>query len=481
MEQTQSKSSPATSSTVNRLGIILIVAFLIAAALTAYLTFRTVRDFITSWKLTSLPGVSISSKDPVGGVPVAGGDVVKTPPPLQPVSGPAPVAWDGASRVTVLIMGLDARDYQTDSGPPRTDTMLLLTIDPVSRTAGILSVPRDLWVNIPHGFGYGRINTAYPIGEGNKLPGGGPKLAMETVEELLGVPIQYYAQIDFDAFIKFIDEIGGVKINVPEKITVDPIVNKKNNTITLMPGIQTLPGELALAYARARHTEGGDFDRAQRQQQVIMAIRNQILRFDMIPTMMAKSKNLYDEFSAGVHTNLTLDEVFKLAWLAQQIPEDKIKQGIIAPPKQVSLATSPDGAQQVLKPITDQIRLLRDEIFTDTGPASPAAANMDPAALMKAEAAKVGVRNGTVTAGLAARSSEYLKSLGVDVTQADNAQQVKNYSEITFYTGKPYTVKYLVDLLKIDPIRIHYVNDPTSPVDVLVVLGQDWASKNPMP
>jgi LCP family protein required for cell wall assembly len=481
MEQTQTETQKH-SSTVNQLGIILVVVFLIAGIVTAYLTFRTVRDFITSWKLTSLPGISITNKGPGSSAPIASGDAVITPPPLQPASGPAPVAWDGASRVTVLVMGLDARDWQTGNGPPRTDTMILLTIDPVSHTAGILSIPRDLWVNIPHGFGYNRINTAYPSGEGNKLPGGGPQLAIDTVEELLGVPIQYYAQIDFDAFIKFIDEIGGVKVNVPTKITVDPIVNKnnKNNTITLMPGVQTLTGELALAYARARHTEGGDFDRAQRQQQVIMGIRNQILRFDMIPTFMTKSKALYDEFSAGVHTNLSLDEVFKLAWLAQQIPEDKIKKGIIAPPKQVSLVTQSDGSQ-VLKPITEQIRLLRDEIFTDTGPASPAAANMDPVDLMKTEAAKVGVRNGTVTAGLAARTSEYLKSLGVNVTQADNAQQVKNYTEITFYNGKPYTVKYLVDLMKIDPIRIHYVDDPTSPVDVLVVLGADWAAKNPMP
>jgi LCP family protein required for cell wall assembly len=90
---------------------------------------------------------------------------------------------------------------------------------------------------------------------------------MDTVEELLGVPIDYYAQIDFSAFVRFIDEIGGVKIDVPEKIVVDPLGD--NNSKTLKPGRQTLPGDLALAYARARKTEGGDFDRAQRQQQVI--------------------------------------------------------------------------------------------------------------------------------------------------------------------------------------------------------------------
>jgi LCP family protein required for cell wall assembly len=388
------------------------------------------------------------------------------------------VPWDGASRVTVLIMGLDYRDWQQGEGPPRTDTMILMTIDPLTRTAGMLSIPRDMWVSIPGGFDYGRINTAYQLGEAFKLPGGGPGLAMATVEQLLGVPIDYYAQIDFSAFVRFIDEIEGIKIDVPEKIVIDPLGD--DNMKTLKPGRQVLPGELALAYARARKTEGGDFDRAQRQQQVVLGIRNRILDLNMLPTLIAKSGILYNELSAGVHTNLSLEEAIKLAWLASQIPEDKIKKGVISPPKQVLLVTMPDG-QQVLKPITDQIRLLRDEIITSNGPASPVAANMDPTELMTAEAAKVAVLNGTYTAGLAASTSDYLKSLGVNVVNADNAQQITSYTEITFYTGKPYTVKYLVELMKIDKIRIHHFYDPASPVDVMVSLGQDWANSNPTP
>jgi LCP family protein required for cell wall assembly len=453
-----------------------LVAFLIAAVLTAYLAFIAVRDFVTSWELTSLPGVSIHDATPT---PDASGVVIDPEVPLQPVGGPTPVPWDGAKRVTLLVMGLDYRDWAAGEGPPRTDTMILFTIDPINQTAGMLSIPRDLWVNIPGGFSYGRINTAYQLGEAYQLPGGGPTLAMKTVEELLGVPIDYYAQIDFGAFVRFIDEIGGVKVDVPEKITIDPLGD--DNIKTLKPGVQTLPGELALAYARARKTEGGDFDRAQRQQQVILGIRNQIVRFDQLPRLIAKSGALYSELSSGVHTNLSLDQSIRLAWLASQIPEDKIKRGIIGPPKQVSFATSPDGTQQVLKPITDQIRLLRDEIFTETGPASPAAASMDPTELVQAEAARISILNGTTTPGLAARTSEYLRSLGITVAAEDNAQNAAAYTEITFYTGKPYTVKYLVDLMQIEGIRIHHLYDPASPVDVAVTLGEDWTRNNPMP
>jgi LCP family protein required for cell wall assembly len=116
------------------------------------------------------------------------------------------------------------------------------------------------------------------LGEGSKLPGGGPALAAKTVEALLGVPIHYYAQIDFSAFITFIDAIGGIKIEVTEPIKIDmlgdsPIItnkkqgkqNKGDRTVKVIkPGKYNFSGEMALAYARQRYTQGGDFDRAQR-------------------------------------------------------------------------------------------------------------------------------------------------------------------------------------------------------------------------
>ena len=184
--------------------ILLVLFFLIAAVIIAVFAYRFVRDLVGSWSLTDLPGIQIDAPTPTPSSPD------QTQAVVVPVDGPAPGVptpepWDGASRVTVLIMGLDYRDWEANEGAPRTDTMILLTIDPLTKTGGMLSIPRDLWVNIP-GFGNARINTAYSTGEGNKLPGGGPGLAMKTVEGLLGVPIDYYAQIDFSAFVKFIDE-----------------------------------------------------------------------------------------------------------------------------------------------------------------------------------------------------------------------------------------------------------------------------------
>jgi LCP family protein required for cell wall assembly len=355
--------------------------------------------------------------------------------------------------------------------------MILLTVDPVNRTAGMLSIPRDLWVNIP-GFEYGRINTAYMLGEANKLPGGGPQLAAETVEELLGVKIDYYAQIDFGAFSKFIDTIGGVEVDVTEELRLDPLGNGKIKK--LKPGHYNLPGDLALAYVRLRKTEGGDFDRSQRQQQVIMSIRNRILEYDLLPMLISKAPELYGELSSGIHTNMSLDDAARLAWLAIQIPAENIKQGAIGS-DQVAFATSPDGTQQVLKPLTEKIRALRDEIFTNTGPANPLANTQDLAALVKEENARVSVLNGSSSSGLAARTTDYLKMQGINVVNTGNAGQLVATTQITFYYGKPYTLKYLVDLMGISNFHILYVNDPSKPYDLEITVGDDWAHSGKLP
>lgn len=462
--------------------IVLLAVFVIAAGITAYLTFTGVRDLVASWEITGLPGMTIRDATPTPGT--ESGSQAEAALPVvaaDPSLGPKPVPWDGASRVTLLIMGLDYRDWESGQGAaPLTDTMMLLTIDPLTKTAGMLSIPRDLWVGIP-GRGYARINTAYKNGEIFKYPdGGGPGLAMATVEGLLGVPVDYYAIIEFGAFIRFIDEIGGVKIDIPEKIQVDPLGD--NNTKTLKPGRQVLPGDLALAYVRARKGAGDDFGRAQRQQQVVLGIRDRILDFNQLPSLISRSGALYEDLSSGIHTNLNLDDSIKLAWLGAQIPKENIKQGAIAPPKMVFPASveTEEGTQEVLKPITEEIRVLRDEIFTSSGAIGPVDPNADLAELVKAEGARVSVLNGTGTPNLASLTSEYLTGLGVNVTETGNAAQGASLTTITFYTAKPYAVKFLFETLNVQEYAIRYESNPSSPVDVTVTLGNDWAANNSM-
>jgi LCP family protein required for cell wall assembly len=457
----------------------LIAAFFIIAIIAGIVAFNVVRDFVASWKLTSLPGEPVpqaKSTLPASATAGAGEKPLPTIPsgPLQPVTGPTPKPWDGVSRINVLVMGLDYRDWEAGE-IARTDSMMLLTLDPLTKTAGMLSIPRDMWVNIP-GFDYGKINTAYFLGESWKLPGGGPGLAIKTVEEFLGVPIQYYAQIDFQAFVDFVDRIDGININVPAEIKVDPL--GPANTVILKPGVQHVWGAVALAYARARYTENGDVDRAARQQQVIMGILKRVTKPDVFPLLLSRAPQIYQDISAGIHTNMTLDQAIQMALLVTQISPDTIRQRVIGTDA-FSFGKSPEGLD-ILKPIPDRIRIIRDEVFTTGGPVSPASVGQNPAELMKAENARVSIQNGTQTPGLASRTSEYFKGLSINVVNETNSE-LKSLSFLIVYSSKPYTAAYLAKLLDIPSSRILNRTDPNIPYDVAVILGNDWVKKTPTP
>ncbi len=458
--------------TLSPLRLGLITLFIIAAMFAAYAAYVKSYGFFLSFDVAKIPGLAIKNNPP------ASSSLDGTPgPTLVPTSssGPLPLPWDGASRVTILVMGLDYRDWEAGDGPPRTDTMILLTVDPLTKTAGMLNVPRDLWVNIP-GFDYARINTAYPLGIAYEVPGGGPGLAMQTVESLLGVPIDYYAIIDFFAFEQFIDELGGIYVDVPAEITVDPI--GKGNTVTLQAGRQLLDGGTALAYARARHTAGGDFDRAQRQQQVILAIKDRAI--ELGPAQLAaRAPAIYSELAAGIHTDLSLDDALRLAWLALDIPATSVQRGAIAA-NAIMMAKSPDGTQDILIPLPDQIRLIRDQVFASSTMASPGLSSGDARANMQSEGASIAVSNGTYVEGLATKTQAYLQSQGANVVGTQNNDYI-TYTRIIDYTGKPYTDRYLVDLMKITQYSIEFNFNTDSKVDVLVILGDDWAGNNPMP
>ena len=457
----------------------LMIAFVVLAVAAGVVGFIFVRNLVLTWTTTDLPGVPVASggnqqQMEEGFVPT--GEEYEIP--LQEAGDLEADPWDGASRVNMLIMGLDYRDWEAGD-IPRTDSMILLTLDPVTYSAGMLSIPRDMWVNIP-GFGHGKINTAYFLGEANKLPGGGPALAVATVEEFLGVPINFYAQIDFQAFVDFIDEIGGVDIHVQEAMTIDPI--GQGNTIHLQPGVQTFDGATTLAYARARYTEGGDFDRAERQQQVIMAVLDNILNYYSLPKLVANSNNLYQILANGIKTNLTLQQAIQLAWTVSKIPNpvENINRAVITP-DMLTFDTSPDGLS-IMIPIPDEIRILRDSIFAESGPLSPVVSTNGGNAsdLMRDENARVAIQNGTSSGGLASSTAQYFSSQGLSIVEETNASSHYSYSEMIIYNGKPYTIQYLSDLMGIPSNRIYNQYNPDSYADVVVILGEDWAENNPI-
>ncbi|NLN70648.1 MAG: LCP family protein [Chloroflexi bacterium] len=450
---------------------IILGVLLVLALFGSIFAFRIIRYVVSTNQTFSLPG------DPlINALPSTEGD---DPDDLSAIGFapsanlPTPEPWDGVSRVNLLLMGLDYRDWEAGE-TPRTDTMIVLTFDPLSDTAGMLSVPRDLWVPIP-GFEYNKINTAYYLGEIYNLPGGGPGLAMKTIEELLGIPIQYYAQIDFQAFVDFINHIDGVRLTFDEPMVLDR--RGKWNTVTIEPGIVTLSGEYALAYVRSRAGEGGDFGRAQRQQHFIMAVRDRILEFDMMPKLVANAPQIYNDIAAGVHTNMSVNEVIKLAWSALDLDRDAIKTLVISN-EYTSMAESEDGLE-ILRPIPDKIRLLRDEVF-GTGDLLGPASRGEIGEIIAEEGARVSVRNGSSHTGLAAQTAEWLRTQGFNVVEETSAEYTV-YSQIYIYGGTPYAMKFLAEASGISEMNIHYNDEADVGFDIIFIMGDDWANNNPMP
>jgi len=431
----------------------LVVFFLVIAGSAGLFAFGQVRQFIAASDM--LPAFTMEQGETK--------DVVYEP------GKPLP-RWEGTERVNVLVMGIDQREQE--QGPWRTDTILVLTIDPITMSGGMLSIPRDLWVPIP-GYEEGRINTAHYLGELYDYPGGGPALAVKTVQYNLGVPIHHYARVNFTAFEKLIDVIGGIDVYVEEEITdaMYPDEGYGYDPLYISAGWQHFNGEMALKYARTRHSAGGDFDRAKRQQQVLLAIFKQVTRADKMPQLASRAPELWRTLQGSVVTDLTLDEIIALAQLASEVDSESIRYGVVDE-HYTQFWGTPDG-QQVLIPLRDRIRELRDYIFTTEAPAPQQ--TEDPAAENENEAATIAVLNGTTTAGLAGLTADFLQQQGLQVVRTDNADR-SDYAEslVIVYTGKTHTAEQIVNTLGLPSTALVHGNDPNAEEDISVILGSDY-------
>jgi polyisoprenyl-teichoic acid--peptidoglycan teichoic acid transferase len=441
----------------NRLLIIWLAGFSIIGLIAALIFFNLVRDLVRNWNTTALAA------------PPASGVSITNPQTGQPVVPEVPT-WTGVERVTVLLLGIDERKQET--GPFRTDTMLVLTIDPVAKTAGILSIPRDLWVRIPAMDTDGKINTAHFLGDAYNYPGGGPALAVETVKQELGIPAAYYVRFNFDSFEKVVDAIGGVDICVAETID-DPeypaLDNYGFDPLHIDAGCQHMNGALALKYARTRHT-GTDFDRAKRQQQVILAVRDKVIQQNLLPQLVAQAPSLLDTLQHAIKTNLSLDQIIQLAKLATQIDPKNIKQATIDENMVVAYNTPTDPPQNVLVPIRDKFRELREKFFNSVPAANPSG----EAAALAADAARIVVENGTQINGLAARTSDRLKAAGynvVEVTSADRFDYTQ--SQIISYLNDTTLAAAIARTLGL-PMSAIVTSTMSADVDLKLVLGSDY-------
>lgn len=216
---------------------------------------------------------------------------------------PDPPKWEGKEPVNILLMGVDARGL-TEGEIPRSDTMLVASLNPVSKKISLFSLLRDTYTDIP-GYGRDRINTAITHG---------PNVAMQAAGDLLGIPIQYYIYTDFQGFIELVDAVGGVDFEVEKDMKYTSKADKHEYDIDLKQGMQHLDGEKALMYVRFRHDALSDFSRTERQRELLKAIADKM----QTTTSIAKLPSILNEVNPYIDTNLTLNDMWKLASVGYQ-------------------------------------------------------------------------------------------------------------------------------------------------------------------
>ncbi|GGG24010.1 LCP family protein [Paenibacillus abyssi] len=212
-----------------------------------------------------------------------------------------PPKWEGTERVNILLLGGDGR-AENSNGIARSDSILIASLDPVTKKAHLFSVLRDTYVDIP-GHGNGRINTAITLG--------GPNLAMETVGNLLGLDIQYYVYAEFEGFKSLIDAIGGIDFEVEKDMTWIDNADGNRYDINLKKGFQHLDGDEALQYVRFRHDAMSDFTRTERQRNFMKAVA---LEMQSTWNLLRMTK-IIESVQPYIETNLSAQDMLRLGQL----------------------------------------------------------------------------------------------------------------------------------------------------------------------
>ncbi len=265
----------------------------------------------------------------------------------------APARMD--QTLNVLLLGSDRRP---DDPVWRTDVIMIAFLDTTNGRAAILSLPRDLYVNIPTRGG-DRINIADFWGEYTKYPGGGPGLLKDVIAENFGIRIDKYARVDFDGFKQIVNTLGGIDVNVPcdlEDDFIDPTSPTGFRHFSVTAGINHMDGDTALMFVRQRHNTG-DVSRAQRQQRVVYALRDRILQ----PDIVTKIPALFQQFSSTVQTDFGTIDLPGLIQIGTRLEPADIR-GRVIDETMWQFWNTPDG-KSVLVFDQDKVRAAVEDLF----------------------------------------------------------------------------------------------------------------------
>jgi len=274
---------------------------------------------------------------------------------FEPVKEQEPPKWEGTDRVNILLLGGDSRG-QSKNEPPRSDSLMLASFDPVTKKASLFSILRDTYVKIPE-HGSDRINSALALG--------GPNLSMKTVSDLLGIPVQYYVYVDFEGFIALIDKVGGIDFEVEKNMKYSDSADDHVYDIDLKKGEQHLDGKTALQYVRFRHDAMSDFSRTERQRNFLKAVATKL----QTTTSLIKLPDIIESISPYIETNLSANDILKLASLGYNTTVTGSEQ---LPPMELVEERKVRGASVLAVRDEDELKQFVQDTFNKTD-ASPAA------------------------------------------------------------------------------------------------------------
>lgn len=402
---------------------------------------------------------------------------------LQENVDPAKLNGEGDGRVNVLLLGKGGPGHEA---PDLTDTILLASIDPIQNEAALVSVPRDLYVETESGYET-KINAIYSLAKQARLANGdetesdlqaaedaGLNAIKSSVSEVLGVPVHYYVMVDFTGFKEAINTVGGVTVNVEEPLYDSSVAwLLGGNPLIADEGLQTFDGDRALLYARSRKGSArGDFDRTERQRQIIVALQQKVLSVGTFANPF-KVVELMNNLGQHVRTDLNgLSELKRFYEIGQNISSDNVVSLGLADPPNVLVATDNIGGLSIVAPTAglfqyDEIRsYIRNTI-------------RDP--FLRKENARVLILNGTTTAGLATETMEELKSYGYNVIGVDNAP-TSNYINNVLIDNTNGQMRYTKSYIE---RRLGLIATTQLPQDVpgieqadfVIILGTDEVTK----
>jgi len=380
-------------------------------------------------------------------------------------------------RINVVLLGVGGDDHE---GGQLADTIIIASIQPSTHKVSLVSIPRDLLVNI-EGHGWRKVNNANAFGE-MKEAGTGPELMRATLQKAFNLPIHYYIKVDFPAFTEIVDILGGLPVVVDQNFTdyTYPTLDKKYQTVSFKAGPQVMSGDEALKFGRSRHSgmngEGSDFARSRRQQKLLAAFKEKLISGDIL-LKPQKINDIINSLQSHVVTDIQSWEMIKFATLAKDVDTQHMLNLVLDDgPNGYLYPENVEGAY-VLQPRGGNFNTIQEkmaQIFT--GPS-------DSDSTITSRKPRVIVKNGTKVAGLAGRTAEDVKAAGFTVLSFGNATNqeqeqtvIYNLSESSFATQ----ADKLKSLLKAE-IRDGSMNTEDDPyktyADFLIILGKDFTNE----